>query len=426
MRKIKRILTISLAFILLSLVLLTVGSAFWGKKDTGTKLKVIWWGSQARHEMTLKVIEMFKAQNPNVQIEPIYTAWGGYFEKLVTLAAGGELPDVISITLETMDQYRQRDFLADLSKIKSLEPVVAAMDPGSLESGKIGGKLYGICLGANAMALVYNKEIFDAAGVAVPNEKSTWADIETMSNTIFQKTGKWGLGNISQSEFPFFARSKGEAEFNKTADAPGFSLATATEFMKLIQRMHKTQAMEPRKIAIETASNEENSPFAKGNTAMRFMWSNKVVSVSKAMNKVLDMTVFPGPGTDQAMYVRPSMFFCVGKLSKFKEDAGKFINYFVTDIEANKVLQAERGVPVVAKVREAMAANLDDQNKKIFAFIDLVAKVSKRPPDVAKPAKANELRRIMGDIMEQVYYEKLTPEAGAKKLIQDWKVTFSR
>ncbi|MBN2545622.1 MAG: carbohydrate ABC transporter substrate-binding protein, partial [Spirochaetes bacterium] len=219
---------------------------------------------------------------------------------------------------------------------------------------------------------------------------------------------------------------KGESMYSKDAKDVGFTEKTAVEMMALINKLHKSQAMEPRKVAIETASNEENSSFAKQKCAMRFLWSNKIVSVAKTLGKTVEMTVFPGPGNEEAMYIRPSMFFCISKSSKIKDKAGAFINYFVADIEANKVLEADRGVPVVAAVRDALSANLDEQNKKIYQYINFVGNFSKRPIDSVFPPTDRECRRIVSDLMEQVYYEKMTPEQAGKKWIEDWKVTLSR
>jgi len=423
MKKIKKILTVSIAIVILSLLVITVGGCGKGSKGPAT-LKVIWWGSQTRHEKTLKVIEMYQTLNPEIKIEPTYTSWDGYWEKLSTLAAGGEMPDVINMTINQMPQYLEKNLLADLTNIATINK--EAIDPAVLDSGKMDGKLLGICLGSNAMTLGYNKELFDKAGVAYPNEKWTWDDLEKASNALYSKLKVWGIGNISDSDVDFFIRSRGESMYTPDSKSVGFTEKTAVDFMTLINRLHKSQAMEPRKVAIETASNEENSSFAKQKCAMRFLWSNKIVSVAKTLGKTVELSVFPGPGSEQAMYIRPGMFFCISKTSKQKDKAGAFINWFVTDIEANKVLEADRGVPVVDAVRVALAANLDEQNKKIYDFIGFVGKFSQRPIDTQFPPTERECRRIISDLMEQVYYEKMTPEEAGKKWIEDWKVTLSR
>ncbi|MBN2544297.1 MAG: extracellular solute-binding protein, partial [Spirochaetes bacterium] len=233
MKKIKKILTVSIAVIVLSLLVITVGGCGKGTKGPAT-LKVIWWGSQTRHEKTLKVIEMYQALNPDITIEPTYTSWDGYWEKLSTLAAGGEMPDVLSMTINNMAQYLEKNLIADMSNIGTIDK--QAIDPASLDSGRMNGKLYGVCLGANAMALGYNKDLFDKAGIEYPNEKWTWDDLEKASNALFSKLGVWGIGNISDAEVDFFLRGKGESMYSKDAKDVGFTEKTAVEMMALINK----------------------------------------------------------------------------------------------------------------------------------------------------------------------------------------------
>ncbi|MCM2675359.1 extracellular solute-binding protein [Alkalicoccobacillus plakortidis] len=56
--------------------------------DEQVKLRMSWWGSQERHDMTFKIIEMYEKENPNVKIEPEFTGWDGYFERMAAQAAG--------------------------------------------------------------------------------------------------------------------------------------------------------------------------------------------------------------------------------------------------------------------------------------------------------------------------------------------------
>src|SRR5437764_15409242 len=71
------------------------------QKADGSKqpieLTVMWWGSQDRHDRTLKVIDMYEKEHPNVKIKPIYTGWDGYWEKLATQVAGKKMPDIVQM-----------------------------------------------------------------------------------------------------------------------------------------------------------------------------------------------------------------------------------------------------------------------------------------------------------------------------------------
>ncbi|KOS03167.1 sugar ABC transporter substrate-binding protein, partial [Paenibacillus polymyxa] len=60
-------------------------------------LRVAWWGDQSRHEYTLKVIQMYEKENPNVKIVEEYANWEDYWKRLAPMAAASQLPDVIQM-----------------------------------------------------------------------------------------------------------------------------------------------------------------------------------------------------------------------------------------------------------------------------------------------------------------------------------------
>ena len=63
-------------------------------------LRFLWWGSDARHEATLRVIDDYMALHPNVKIEAMYGTDDGYYEKLTTMLASGTEPDIIQMIAE--------------------------------------------------------------------------------------------------------------------------------------------------------------------------------------------------------------------------------------------------------------------------------------------------------------------------------------
>ena len=44
---------------------------------------------------------------------------------------------------------------------------LSEVDAGVVDTGKVDGTLYGVCIGTSAIALVYDPAIFEKAGVAV-------------------------------------------------------------------------------------------------------------------------------------------------------------------------------------------------------------------------------------------------------------------
>ena len=58
--------------------------------DEEVDLRMAWWGSQDRHDRTIKAIELYESLHPNVKIEYEYYSFDDYFTKLKTLVASDQ------------------------------------------------------------------------------------------------------------------------------------------------------------------------------------------------------------------------------------------------------------------------------------------------------------------------------------------------
>lgn len=75
------------------------------KTDAGTEkaegepveLRISWWGSDARHEATLKVLDLFMEKHPNIKVTAEYQGFDGYHDKLMTQISSGTEPDVFQL-----------------------------------------------------------------------------------------------------------------------------------------------------------------------------------------------------------------------------------------------------------------------------------------------------------------------------------------
>ena len=55
-------------------------------------LRMSWWGGNGRHQVTLKALEEFHKQNPDINVKAEYTGWDGHLSRLTTQIAGGTDP----------------------------------------------------------------------------------------------------------------------------------------------------------------------------------------------------------------------------------------------------------------------------------------------------------------------------------------------
>lgn len=117
------------------------------------KLRVMWWGSQPRHEATLKALELYTEKNPHVTFEPEYSGMDGYLDKLSTQAAAHNEPDIIQMDPGWISDWTSRNQLEALDGKVNL----ADLTPSLLPIGQKDGQQYGVPLGSVAFGMIYDK-----------------------------------------------------------------------------------------------------------------------------------------------------------------------------------------------------------------------------------------------------------------------------
>ncbi len=413
-----------------------VGALAEGQKDAGAaapgkkvELKIAWWGSQVRHENTIKVIELYQKLNPNVTITYEFAGWDDYWTKMTTMAAGGQLPDVMQQDYSRIAEWQKRGLL------EPLDPFVAkkALDlsdvaPGVINSGKLDGKLYAVSLGSNSYAFLLDVDAFKKAGVPLPAQDWTWNDLESAAMKIHEKLGIYGIGGgFEVDELVWKASYIANGQGIYSADGKSLGYTDDSIFvnnLKLLQRLIKAGAAPTYQEYLATfggsSQNIQLDAIVTGKSAIEAVWSNQVVAVAKAAGEGRNFAVVHLPrlkkGGVPGNFLKPSQFFSVTSQSKNKEEAAKFIDFFTNSIEANKILNAERGVPVAGKVRDALKPTLPALTQSIFDYIDRVGKDG-APTPAPEPVGHADIRGNVYTplIREQVFYGVLTPEEAVKQ-----------
>ncbi|HUX20393.1 MAG TPA: extracellular solute-binding protein, partial [Spirochaetia bacterium] len=405
MRKRVIFLVLAVAIILPSTIWATGQSETTGGKTT---LRVAWWGNPTRDERTLKVIDMYQQKYPNVTIEPETVGWGGYWDRINTQVASGNMPDVMQHDYAYLLQFAGRDLMADMTPFVQDKTIdLTGVDESYLSGGRVNGKLYGISLGTNAVCLVYDPAVLQKAGVAEPTASWTWADFEAMAKKIYTATGVQTIPFFTTDPkvgFENWIRQTGKPFFNPNGKSLGFfDPAPLEEYFNIQLRLQKAGALVSPEVAFVNTTPQEG-PLAKGNSWVDYVWSNQVVSTVDAAKRPLKIALLPKiagavrPGT----YLKPSMFFSIPASSQNKVEAAKFVNYFLTDSDANKVLLGERGVPIIPGVRSQVKSAVDPVMQNVFDYIGLVGNGNASPIDPPDPAGTGEVLKMFRDTTQEV------------------------
>lgn len=388
-------------------------SASEGKKDPVT-LRVAWWGGQARHDYTLKVIDLYKQKNPHVTIETEYAAFDDYWKKLAPQAAANNLPDVFQMDISYLTQYGGRGQLEDLQPLIDKKLIdTSSISETTLSGGKVDGKLYAFTAGVNALAQITDAEALKKMGITLSKDW-TWDDLDKMAATV-KANGKIMGGYRHDVFFAYYLRTVGQKMY--AADGTQLGYADDKPFIDYFTRYQKWYdsgvLLSLDKEATKKGTPEEDE-MVPGNSVSSNGWSNQFLGLANAVKRPLELQPLPGPGAKEGLFLKPSMYFSIPKSSKVKEEAAKFIDFFINDIEANKIIKGERGVPVSSKVKEALKPLLTENEVKVFDYVAW-AEQNSSPMDPPNPVGSIEVEKLLKDISEQILYKKISVEDAAKK-----------
>ena len=240
MRKIPRLMAAALT---LALLLSLAGC---GSSDGKTHLTFQIWDVAQRDGMQA-MCDAYTAQvDPNVVIEVQVTNWSEYWTKLEAAAESNTMPDIYWMHTDQILYYADFGILADLTDLYADEDAsyyqnhFSDISIGNAQGSN--GRMYGVPKDKDNIVLVYNKEMFDAAGVGYPDENWTWDDLTDASDKIHKATGKWGYMAYNDEQLGYwnFVYQKGgyilDPETNIHAGYTQPATAEAVKFYVNLQK----------------------------------------------------------------------------------------------------------------------------------------------------------------------------------------------
>ncbi|MER7275122.1 sugar ABC transporter substrate-binding protein [Dactylosporangium sp. NPDC000244] len=154
----------------------------------------------------------FEKANPDIKVQVQTAAYKDYFTQLQTSIAGGTAPDTFELDYQNFVTYAQAGSLADLAGPsagdKTWQPSVLASS--ALDAFKHDGKQYALPESFSTVVLIYNKALFDAAGVAYPTPDWKWSD-ETAAAQKLTDKAKGVYGDFQPVTFNEFYKAVSQA-----------------------------------------------------------------------------------------------------------------------------------------------------------------------------------------------------------------------
>ncbi len=325
-----------------------------------------WSSSDAENKALNDQVDAFMAANPDIKVEVSFSP--SYEDTMQTAFASGDYPEVFYVDSSKLPDWADAGVVAPAGDhVENKDDIY----PSLIEAFTYKDTYYCPAKDYSTMTLQYNKELFDAAGVAYPTADWKWEDLRAAAEKLTGKTkdGKTVLGLVEPAELPRwlpFLYQAGGNIFDKDGNLTINSAEAKTALDFYVGLVADGFAGAPS--AVDAGWGGE--AFGNGRVAMA-MEGNWVINYLKEQFPDLKWGVAPLPAGPAG---KATMAFtvCYGVAANAKGDketaAWKLVNFLTGEDGAKNVAETSFGVmPTRKSAGDAWLKRFGDEMK---AFVD--------------------------------------------------------
>ena len=316
------------------------------------------WGDPEELNILQSIADDFTAKNPNVKVTVNVSDWDTYWDKLQTTMAGGNPPDVFAMDAPLYPDYQSRGVLLNLQSYIDRDGFdLAGYYGASLVCYQTPEGYFGLPRDIQPSVMYFNKDMFDEAGLAYPDENWTWDDLVEAGKALTKDTD--GDGQIDQ--FGIWAdlwdmellwasliwQNQGEilnTDYTKTLLGEEGAMGA----WQFIYDMLFEYGIMPSPSVAE----QFGDPFESGNAAMTPA-GHWVVPFYNNVDFNWDVAHLP-QGKARASIVN-SVGFVISKDSQHPEEAWAFLKHLVGEPGQTKITGLGLGVPALMSIANSDA-----------------------------------------------------------------------
>ena len=357
------------------------------QQSTPITLSVAWWGGAARNERVEQTLALYTEQHPNVTFSTATNNFSDHQTAMSTAAASGDLPDMWLIQTQLwMGEYVSNGQLLDLTPyIES-----GALDTtniSDLESGRAAdGGIYAIAAGLNTPGIQYNKTLLEENGIEIKNGM-TVEEFGDKCKEIYEKTGVRTAINNPESFIEYLLRADGKLLYDEA------------------------------KIGGDSAT----QPVVTGGSWCAMWNSNQMAGLQDPCPEgvVLDMVTWPTSDRAASGYLAGAMAWTIPANVENPDAAVALLNWWINTPEVQQIMAGEFGVPANSQCAESVIPVLDEANGRAFTYVLEEVVPQSSPKNPVGGTGATQVRDLIDELEEQMYYGALTAEEGAQRLFDE-------
>jgi multiple sugar transport system substrate-binding protein len=326
-----------------------------GATHADTTLTYMMWGDPPEIAVWEQLVANFHAANPDITVKVEVSDWDSYWNKLRVQTAGGDAPDVFAMDGPIYPDWQSRGALLNLQPFLDTDPAaLEGVYDAPLSVYKLPDGYSGLPRDFQTIMMYYNKAMFDAAGVAPPDESWTIDDFRTAAKALTLdtdgdgKTDQWGVSTEVWDMEPFW----GPMVYNHGGDIISadhtHTLMTEGPARDAFAFINAMMTEDKSIMSAEELESYGYDGFSAGVAAMTF--SGHWV-IPKYNDLAFDWAVAPFPkGPAGRATLVNSAGIVIGAGTAHPDEAWKFVRYVISPEGQSVLASLGFAIPVTASV----------------------------------------------------------------------------
>ena len=353
-KKLKRMV----AGVLASLMAMSGTANVWAADtEENVHLSRAFWAEQSEIDRLDQLLEIWKADHPNVTLDYTYCAGPDYPTKLQVWFSSGKAPDVIRMSRDIFSPFASEDLFADLTPYLEASGSAGCWDESLLDIFDFDGELLSLPYMYSNYVIAYNKDIFDEANLEYPTADWTETEFVELAKTLTsgegpEKTyGMWFGGWVCELVRALYGEPKMYDTENMVMQATNNEKFKAA--FQLLGDLHKDGYC-----SNEVTKTTTTGGFVTGKYAMAIAQTGDIASYQKQIgdNFKWDIVELPISETYDTRWNTNMRLqgFGMSKTTEHPELAYDLIEYMTTNYEVQKAVDEDGvGIPALTEYLES-------------------------------------------------------------------------
>lgn len=370
-----------------------------------------WWGNDIRHDYTLKGIELFESQNPDITVKTSYAEWTGYQQTYAMKMAAGKEADVMLINYSWLSQYSYDGTgYYDLSQLSDIIDF-SGYTKSELSLGRRHGVLNAVPTAFNVETFYYNTDLYQKYGCTIPQ---TWDELFACADRMNGVVYPMALASkpcwficIAHEE------QRSGVPLIETTGNLGFKrenfIAMFEFYRQLVDRKVMPKVEEFDRQAITTGS------YAGFSAWMNDAESHTKQATEKGWHYGVGPVIQMPESKRFGWYVKPATMYAISAHTKHPEESARLLNFLINDTEMAKLQGIEKGVPICDNTRDSIDASKMPLQYTAFTYMeDNFSSFHRQSPELEN----EKLISAFFGSCQSVYYQQSEAKDEADKLFE--------